>query len=424
MDNLTHTLIGFVAGDVIARSTADVPGGLSAATRRAYFVTVAAIGSNIPDLDLVLTYGGFAPGKLGYLLHHRGHTHTIIGCVLLAALLYACAEIWARIRKHRLARWERMGIAGSALLGAMLHLLMDSLNSYGVHPYWPFDNGWVYGDAVFIIEPLYWLAALPLIFTVRTWLARIVIALVALAALGIGAFLNQGQPLWVAALVLFAVALLVLGKRGSPRTVALVSITSMLAVTAVFVLSGRVTARDIATLAAETFPDDETLDKVMTPVATNPLCWDVLLIQTRGDRYTVRHGIVATAPSILSAERCPRLRFGENSTAPSTPVAAPSSSRVQWLGEFGMSQPQLASMVNGNCEALELMQFARAPFAAEREDRQVLGDLRFDREPGLGFAEIELSNPPPRQCRFHVPWTAPRLSLLREAQRVGEAPGS
>src|SRR5688572_17205727 len=128
MDNLTHTLVGFVAGDAVARSTADVPGGLSASARRSYFVTVAAIGSNIPDLDLVLTYGGFAPGKVGYMLHHRGHTHTIIGCVVLALLLYACAEIWARLRKHTFSRSDRLGIAGMALLGALLHLLMDSLN--------------------------------------------------------------------------------------------------------------------------------------------------------------------------------------------------------------------------------------------------------------------------------------------------------
>ena len=87
MDNLTHTLIGFAAGEAIARCTTDAPGGLSAATRRSYFVAVAAIGSNIPDLDLLVTYGGFAPGKTGYLLHHRGHTHTIIGCILLALLL-------------------------------------------------------------------------------------------------------------------------------------------------------------------------------------------------------------------------------------------------------------------------------------------------------------------------------------------------
>jgi inner membrane protein len=81
-------------------------------------------------------------------------------------------------------------------------------------------------------------------------------------------------------------------------------------------------------------------------------------------------------------------------------------------------------MIDGNCEASELMQFARAPFATEWKDRMVLGDLRFDRQPELGFAEIELSSPPPRQCRFHVPWIPPRLSLLRTLQRAGEASGS
>jgi len=424
MDNLTHSLIGFVAGDAIARSTADVPGGLSAATRRSYFVTVAAIGSNIPDLDLLLTYGGFAPGKLGYLLHHRGHTHTIVGCVVLALLLYGCAELWARLAKDRFSRSDRLGILGMALLGALLHLLMDGLNSYGVHPYWPFDNGWVYGDSVFIIEPLYWLAAAPLIFTVRTWFARIVLSLAALAAVGIGLYLNREQPLWVAGIVLVALALLIAGKRSSPRTVALVSISAMFAITAVLVVAGRATAREVASFAATMFPNDETIDHVLTPLPTNPLCWDVLLIQTGGGQYTVRHGVVAIAPSILPAANCPRLGLGEHTSAPMTPVPAPSSARVQWVGEFTMSQAALASIVDGNCEASELMQFARAPFAMEREQRHVLGDLRFDRGPELGFAEIELSDPPPQRCQFHVPWIPPRLSLLRSLQRTGEAPGS
>jgi inner membrane protein len=107
-----------------------------------------------------------------------------------------------------------------------------------------------------------------------------------------------------------------------------------------------------------------------------------------------------------------------------TPVSTPSTPHVAWLGEFGMSEAALASLIDGNCEAAELMQFARAPFATEWEDRHVLGDLRFDRQPELGFAEIELSDPPPQQCRFHVPWVPPRLSLLRSLRRAGEAPGS
>jgi inner membrane protein len=121
---------------------------------------------------------------------------------------------------------------------------------------------------------------------------------------------------------------------------------------------------------------------------------------------------VATAPSILPAASCPGLSFGENKTAPMTPVQVVSSSRVKWLGEFSMSRAALTGITKANCEAREFMQFARAPFAMERERRQVLGDLRFDREPELGFVEIELALPP-QPCRFHVPWIPPRGSLLR-----------
>lgn len=412
MDNLTHTLIGFVAGDAIARCTADAPGRLSAATRRSYYVTVATLGSNIPDLDLALTYGGFAPGKIGYLLHHRGHTHTIIGCVLLALLLYACAEAWAHWRKHRLSRSDRAGIAAVGLLGALLHLLMDGLNSYGVHPYWPFDNGWVYGDAVFIIEPLYWLSAIPLMFTAKSLLARIVLAVAGLAALGIGVYVNRELAPWVVGLVLFAAALLLLGRRSSPRGATLGSATAMIAITATFFFSGRITEHRVESLAASTFPGEKSLDHVLTPLPTNPLCWDVLLIQTGDGRYVVRHGVVATAPFILPAESCPSLGFGENRTAPMTPVRTSPTPRVKWLGEFSMDQAALVSIAEENCEAREFMQFARAPFAVERERRQVLGDLRFDREPELDFAEIELASPP-RHCRFHVPWISPRGALLR-----------
>jgi inner membrane protein len=412
VDNLTHTLIGYVAGDAIARYTADAPGGLRGVTRRSYFVTVAAIASNIPDLDLVLTYGVLAPGKTGYLLHHRGHTHTIVGCILLALLLYACVEIWAHWRKHTMSRSDRAGIAGVALLGAFLHLFMDGMNSYGVHPYWPFENGWVYGDSVFIIEPLFWLCALPLFFTARTWLVRIVLAIAGFAALGLGGYLNRELPFWVAGLVLFTAALLLVGKRISPRGAALVSVTAMMAITVTFFSFGRLTEQQAQSLAANTFPGEKTLDQVLTPFPTNPLCWDVLWIQTSDTRYIVRHGVVATAPSILPTARCPRLSFGENKTAPMTPVQASSSLRVKWLGEFSMSLATLASLTKENCEAFEFMHFARAPFAVEREQRQVLGDLRFDREPELGFAEIELASPP-QPCRFRLPWIAPRGSLLR-----------
>jgi inner membrane protein len=35
------------------------------------------------------------------------------------------------------------------------HLLLDYLNTYGVRPFLPFDGTWFYGDALFIIDPIF-----------------------------------------------------------------------------------------------------------------------------------------------------------------------------------------------------------------------------------------------------------------------------
>jgi hypothetical protein len=41
-------------------------------------------------------------------------------------------------------------------MGLALHLAMDYTNSYGLHPWYPFNARWFYGDMVFIVEPLFW----------------------------------------------------------------------------------------------------------------------------------------------------------------------------------------------------------------------------------------------------------------------------
>jgi hypothetical protein len=53
------------------------------------------------------------------------------------------------------------------------------------------------------------------------------------------------------------------------------------------------------------------------------------------------------------------------------------------------------------------MQFARAPFWIGRE---VVGDLRFDNEPELSFAEIAPSGACP--SIGPAPWIPPRAALL------------
>ncbi|HEY2401635.1 MAG TPA: metal-dependent hydrolase, partial [Steroidobacteraceae bacterium] len=138
MDNLTHSLIGMVAGEAVARLTPASKGGLGVEARRGMLVTLATVGGNLPDLDLVLTYRGFVRDKLGYLLEHRGYTHTVLGCLVLATLMFAAAEGWARYRRLSMTRNDHLTLAAVAVFGTLLHLGMDALNSYGVHPLWPF----------------------------------------------------------------------------------------------------------------------------------------------------------------------------------------------------------------------------------------------------------------------------------------------
>ena len=413
MDNITHTIIGLVAGDSIARAGSATSPGLSADTRRNWFVVIAAVGGNLPDLDLVLTYGGFGNDKLAYLLQHRGYTHTIVGCVVLSLLLYAATELWARFRRLTLTRRDRFALGAMALFATLLHLGMDSLNSYGVHPFWPFDNAWFYGDSVFIIEPLYWIAAAPMFFLVKSMVTRILVGLLLLVALAAHVFVHLGQPVWYIGIILLTVALLAVGKRASARTASLVSAATTVGITAMFIFAGQAAAHRVEAIAARDFPSETGIDHVLSPSPTNPLCWDVLLLQSGSGRYIARHAMIANAPSWLAADRCANLFEGQHSTAPMTEVQAPENPVVRWLGQFSMPENRLASLVAQNCEAFELMQFVRAPFAAEVDGRWVIGDLRFDREVSLGMSEIAVGDPAHSQCRHHVPWVPPRAALLR-----------
>ena len=187
MDNLTHTLIGLIAGESVGRATRAREPGLAPDVRRGLFVAVAAIRRQSSHLDLLYSYRGVphdTQAKLSYLLEHRGYTHTVLGCLVLTLLLYAGAEGWLRYRRLAVTRRDRFELLGMSMFGTFLHLGMDFLNSYGIHPFWPLDNRWFYGDSIFIVEPLYWAAAAPLIFTVRSKVVRVVVGLALLGGTG------------------------------------------------------------------------------------------------------------------------------------------------------------------------------------------------------------------------------------------------
>jgi len=51
------------------------------------------------------------------------------------------------------------------------------------------------------------------------------------------------------------------------------------------------------------------------------------------------------------------------------------------------------------------------PWTLKREDDWIIGDLRYDREPELGFAELELKRIS-SVCPPSAPWLPPRSDLL------------
>ena len=129
MDNLSHTVAGLLAGELLHRCLPSEADGDRHALRRRLMLTTCALAGNFPDLDLVLT--PLLPAPLGYLLHHRGHTHTMLYAIpqalLLAALLYL---LWPGARRLLRESVSARAGFGLALVGGFgLHLAMDYLNS-------------------------------------------------------------------------------------------------------------------------------------------------------------------------------------------------------------------------------------------------------------------------------------------------------
>ncbi len=410
MDNVTHTLIGALLGETLARTTQPDPRGLPGDARRNLLVAAAAIGSNLPDVDVLYSFIG---GKVNYLLQHRGHSHTIIGALALAAAAFAIARWRLARRSQGPSAHDLRWLAGTLAITPLLHIGMDFTNNYGVHPFWPLANRWFYGDAVFIVEPLLWAACAPLALTSRTWLARCIVAAVLAIAIGLALFSGLVPPFPAIALIVMIAAMLLLAWRTTPRTALAAGIALWLAVTVTFVGSSRIAARRVDTLAATLFRDDRLIDHVLTPMPANPLCWEVMLVQTQSGSVIARRAMLALAPSLIAADRCLSRSLDIPSSAPLERVQATDTPGLHWYGEIATNLDQLRTRVATDCEAAAAMRFIRVPWLATVGPATVLGDLRYDREKTLGFAEIELHDPPVA-CPPLVPnWRPPRADLLR-----------
>ncbi|MEO5817104.1 MAG: metal-dependent hydrolase [Gemmatimonadaceae bacterium] len=381
VENLTHSLMGAALAELA------LPASATPAQRRMFF-TAGVIAANLPDADLVYTRITAPP--LGYLLHHRGHTHTLVGLVGLAVLIGIVCLV-PQIRGSLVGAQGRFwAMIATSLVS---HLVLDSWNSYGVHPFWPFDNRWFYGDSIFIVEPWLWLfLGVAATANAKGPLSRISLgALFAVASL-MFAWVGMVPVVALVALVIVAAAITWLVRRWTPRTrsgAALAAVALFVLMT--FGMKHVVRERVVASITPGL--RGELVDVVLSPQAGNPLCWTALAIEKdeKAGEYALARGSV----SLSSMARCG--------------MKAPQ--QAEWGETLRQSLVTLRALDRNDCRVAAWLQFGRAPVLSA----DVIADYRFGGVSRGNFSEMDLtpSGTAP-SCPEHLTnWSKPRADLLR-----------
>jgi inner membrane protein len=378
MDNVTHSLIGLAIGDAVAVYTKKA---------RVPIWIASAAANNLPDLDVLLTSTLFRD-KLGYLLHHRGHSHTfpIAPLLSLSLLLF----LWGRWKKRDIP-WAQVALV--SFLGVLTHLFADFWNSYGVHPLWPFDNSWHYGDMIFIVEPWIWVLLIPPLFmraSSRTGRG----ILLFFGALIFGLSWYHSMVPWQAAAILtvcFAAWIF------AQKYISSAGLRIGLGIAGVgAVLASMHFVSDRAKGAAG--PGEEI---VATPFPANPLCWNIIRAKLNADEYTASVSVTAPFPSLVKAEDCPAIRGV--SKAPFALNSEQTAASEKTFGVFRAPRSEYDSL-SQDCRMNAFLRFARAPYWKRVNGGWLVGDLRFDRSEALGFAELFLEDGDATCPKNLAPW--------------------
>lgn len=157
MENITHTLFA------VALSRASLN------RKTAYATGALIVSANLPDIDLAWLLGG----PLAYLRYGRGYTHCVLGVTLLAVALLLLFRLGEKILRRRSpSRIQSRRFFVVCWLGAVSHLVLDFLNSYGVRVGLPFSGRWFAADLTFIWDP--WLFAILVLALFVPWITKLV----------------------------------------------------------------------------------------------------------------------------------------------------------------------------------------------------------------------------------------------------------
>lgn len=438
MDNLAHSVVGLGVGALIDRSLPPEPDLAGERRRTRMLLAVCCLASNFPDLDLVLTPLLDAP--LGYLLHHRGHTHTVLAAIGEAALLLGLVWLlWPAARRVlRDSRHARRGALLAAGAGLLLHLCMDGLNVYGVHPFWPFDPNWYYGDLVFIVEPVFWIAfGMPLAAMVKNaWPRRLLLAAMALVPLGftLGGFLQWGSLLGLLALGL---ALAWIQRHVAAPTVdhlpggaadaeratvhrpprrragLAAGLAASLAFVAIQAAAMHEARGVIAAQVQRGNASEQLRDIALSAYPANPLCWSFVTVgeDAAGGSYRLRRGLLSIAPGVTPVSACPARIAGKAASQAADGAAGTDTvaSALAWQSDERHSLATLRTLARQDCHVGAWLRFARAPSL----DGDLATDVRWGPPGSRNFSTMDVAAMAHTPCPHPVPgWGMPRADLL------------
>lgn len=442
MDNVTHALAGLLMAEgTVALVRRRTPPVATPAFRRTALV-LGLVAAELPDADLVYSGAMLGIGKLGYLLHHRGHTHVLLAALplgLLAFLLAGCLRFAPRWREIPRAAWGYA--AALAVLGVCLHVAADGMNSYGIHPFWPLWNGWLYGDAVFIVEPLFWATAGVFVASrargpVLRYLPWVLLA----AGVALGVRMGVLTPLAMCLLGGTAVASALAFRyrfrlpaassraagssheagsshpavAGIDKRSALLALVVVACVIGVFFAGSRIAhaiARGALLALGDAKGERVTVhDVVVDPLPSNPVCWAFLSVETIEGAgratYRARAGRISLFPSFVGVEDCPA-RSGDGLPAETPPEDARRSGGVLVESSWSMPLSDLVARAD-DCRIAAWLRFVRVPYFVGEQAH----DLRYSRRGWRAFSTFDPAAEP-SGCPPNVPdWIPPRQDIF------------
>ncbi len=145
MDSVTHIVLGACVGEVLM----DKKAGKKA-------LLWGALAQSIPDIDFI--NGAWMP-LTKELMAHRGITHSFLFALLASFFLALVAKQWHKKDAISISKWFSF-----FLIEVLIHLLLDSLNNYGIGWFEPFSSKRIAFNVLYVADPLFTIVPLYVFF--------------------------------------------------------------------------------------------------------------------------------------------------------------------------------------------------------------------------------------------------------------------